>query len=254
MDRWEQDFDFYMAMIEDLPASFVLDLAASQHAPVVTHPLLLSIRIPMLMQREDGLRHADELDVLGAIEDQFCEALEQKVDAIYAGRVVHDNNTTMFFYVPAAHRAALDELPQVTGAPPEGYLPKWAVADDPAWDHFLGFMAPDPYAHQTIWNRRLLTIFTEKGDVLTAAREVDHLAFFESQPQAEGAAAALRAAGFTTDAIEAPKDERGWSMQFHRDDSLADGRPDDFVAEIFELLAPFDGDYDGWGATHIQAS
>jgi regulator of RNase E activity RraB len=43
-------------------------------------------------------------------------------------------------------------------------------------------------------------------------------------------------------------------MGFHRDDSLADGRPDDFVAEIFELLAPFDGDYDGWGATHIQAS
>ncbi len=139
--------------------------------------------------------------------------------------------------------------------PPEPYLPKWAVADDPAWDHFTGFLAPDAYALQTIWNRRLLAIFADKGDVLAATREVDHMVYFPSRARAEAAVAVLRAHGFATDEIDAPKDDAGgWGLQFHRDDALADGRPDEFVAEIFELIGPLDGRYDGWGATHITAS
>lgn len=252
MPPWQQDFDVYLAMIEELPASFVVDLAAAEHAPLATHPLLLTVRIEMQLKREDGLRHADELDVLGEIEDQFCDTLEDKVDAIYIGRVVHDGHTTMFFYVPHGYRAALDDLPAVTGAPPDGYVPEWAVADDTGWTHYSGFMAPDVYAMQTIINRRTVAIFTEQGDVLTAEREIDHLAFFESEVQAEGAGAALRGAGFATDAVEPPANDRGWSLQFHRADALADGRPDDFVIEIFELIGPFEGTYDGWGAAQVK--
>ncbi len=252
MPPWQQDFDVYLAMIEELPASFVVDLAAAQHAPLASHPLLLTIRVEMLMKRDDGLRHADELDALGELEDQFCDALEDKVQSIYIGRVVHDGHTTMFFYVPAAHRASLDNLPTLTGAPPDGYTPGWAVADDPGWDHYTGFMAPDVYAMQSIQNRRLVAIFTDEGDVLSAEREVDHLAFFASQAQAEGASAALRSAGFATDPVEPPANDRGWGLQFHRADALADGRPDDFVTEIFELIDPFEGHYDGWGAVHVK--
>jgi hypothetical protein len=253
MPTWEQDFDFYMAMIEDLPASFVVDLTAAKHAPVESHPLLLSVRVPMEMHREDGPRDARELDALGAVEDQFVDALEKKVDAIYIGRVVHDKNTTMFFYVPTAHRAALEDLPSVTGAPPEPYLPKWAVADDASWEHYTGFMAPDSNAMQTIWNRRLVANFEDKGDALAASREVDHMAYFSSRDLAEQAGAALREHGFNTDDIEAPDDkQRGWGLQFHRDDTLSDGRPDEFVAEIFGIIEPLEGEYDGWGATHVK--
>jgi len=259
MATWDQDFDFYMAMIEDQPASFVVDLAAATQAPVATHPMLLSIRVEMAMKREDGLRDARELDALGALEDQFVDALEQKVDAIYVGRVVHDGFTTMFLYVPEAHRAALEALPDVTGAPAEPSLPKWAVADDPEWEHYIGFMAPDDYAQQTIWNRRLVSIFEEKGDVLDVAREVDHMAYFPTKAQAEEAAEMLRAHGFATDELEPPEkkqgteEERGWGLQFHRDDTIAGERPDEFVAEIFGIIKPLDGSYDGWGATHVKA-
>jgi hypothetical protein len=261
MATWEQDFDFYMAMIEDLPASFVVDLAAAPEAPVATHTLLLSIRVEMAMRREDGLRDARELDALGALEDQFVEALEDKVDAIYIGRVVHDGNTTMFLYVPEAHRAALENLPDLTGAPAEPYLPKWAVADDPQWEHYIGFMAPDDYAQQTIWNRRLIAIFEEKGDVLDATREVDHMTYFPTKEKAEEAAVALRKNGFNTDEIAPPTKEGAaegdlaeerWGLQFHRDDMLAGGRPDEFVAEIFGIIQPLEGTYDGWGATHVK--
>ena len=251
MARWEQDFEFYMAAVEDRPASIVLDLAAAPHAPVATHPLLVEIRVPMLQPRPDGLRDAAELEPLGELEDQFVEALEDKVDAIYAGRLVTDGTTSMYLYVPEAHRAALDDLPALTGAPPGDYEPEWAVVDDPEWRQYLDFLTPDDYARQSIWNRRLLQVFTEQGDALEVARPIDHMAFFPSRVRAEEAALALRNAGFTTDELVAPADEdRGWGLGFHRADHLIDGRPDEFVGEILDLILPLDGDYDGWGAEH----
>jgi hypothetical protein len=33
---------------------------------------------------------------------------------------------------------------------------------------------------------------------------------------------------------------------------LAGGRPDEFVAEIFAIIKPLEGSYDGWGATHVK--
>lgn len=311
MDRWEQDFDFYMARIEGQPASFVIDLAAAVHAPVASHPIQLSIRVPMLSPRPDGLRDGGELDALGALEDQFVAALEAKVDAIYVGRVVHAGDTTLYLYVPEAHRDALESLPELTGAPPEGYDPSWGVGDDPDWDQYRGFLAPDEYAHQSIWNRRLVKIFVDGGDQLEVVREVDHLATFASREAAEQAASALTAAGYRCDpvALREPDDdddegdegeddgegeddaeageddaeagevsaasaevdddadeepdgdadeasdgeadaEDRWALSFHRDDALADDRPDTFVVEILDVILPLGGSYDGWGASH----
>jgi hypothetical protein len=299
MAHWEQDFDFYMAQIEDKPASFVVDLNAAAAAPLESHPLRLAIRVPMLRPRADGLRDASELDELGALEDQFVEALADKIDAIYVGRVVHDGDTTLYLYVPAEHRVAMEDLPVLTGAPPGDHEPQWGVAEDPAWDVYLELLYPDAYAHQTIWNRRLLRVFSEQGDQLDVAREIDHMAFFPTREAAEQAAAALTAAGFRVDAVTARDeedeedeedeqdeasagetedddetedgdeteddddeaeandadgdDDERWALQFHRDDALADGRPDDFVAEILDIILPLGGRYDGWGAEHRPA-
>lgn len=250
-DRWEQDFDVYFTMVDERPASFVIDLNAAAVAPVESHPLLLGIKVPMRIAREDGLRDARELEALGELEDQFVEALEQKVDALYVGRTVHAGDTTLYFYVPAAHRAALDGLPDVTG-PAGDYAPEWWVDDDPEWNLYLDYLAPGPYEAQAIWNRRLVQTFQEGGDQLAVPRDVDHLAYFATREQADAAAEALRAAGFRTDDVAGPDDDALWSLQFHRADALADGRPDAFVAEILDIVLPQGGDYDGWGAPMVK--
>src|SRR5262245_61311348 len=90
---WTPDFDFYMTLIDDKPASIVVDLAARAAAPVASHPILVGIRVPMQRPRPDGLRDGDELDALAAVEDQFTEALAEQVDALYAGRIVHNGDT-----------------------------------------------------------------------------------------------------------------------------------------------------------------
>jgi regulator of RNase E activity RraB len=249
---WKPDFDFYMTMIDDKPASIVVDLAAAAAAPVESHPVLLGIRVPMLKPRADGLRDGDELDALAEIEDRFTEKLVEEVDALYAGRIVHDGDTTLYYYAPLAHRQRLDDdLPAITGDPGD-YEPEWWVDDDAEWKLYDELLAPGPYDAQSIWNRRLLEVFTEKGDRLSEPREIDHMAYFPSKEQAERASAALTVAGFQCDDLEEPdEDDEPWGLGFHRADALADGRPDEFVSEILDIVLEEDGDYDGWGAPHV---
>ncbi len=248
---WEPDFDFYMTMIEDKPASIVLDLAAGPHIPVATHPLLLVVRIPMHQPRADGLRDATELDSLSEIEDTFTEKLAEAIDAMYAGRTVCDGDTTLYYYVPEEHRARLDDLPSITGDAGD-YEPEWTIDEDPEWNLYAELLAPGPYDLQFIWNRRLIAVFEEKGDQLDQPREIDHFADFPSKPHAERAATALRAAGFTTDDLDPPENEdEPWTLQFHRSDSLGDGRADEFASQVLDIVLEHDGDYDGWGASHV---
>ena len=249
--RWQPDFDWYMSSIDDEPASFVVDLAVAQHAPIESHPILLEIHVPMHSPRPDGLRSAEELEQLGSLEDQLVEALDQEVEAIYVGRAVHDGTTSLYLYVPVAHRDALDGLPDSTRAMLGDYEPDWRVSDDPEWEQYLEFLAPDTYAVQTISNRRLLAELTKGGDALDQTRLVDHFAYFPSRVHADQAAAALRAAGFTTDDVNEKEGGEAFSLQFHRDDRLSQDRPDEFVAEILDVILPLDGSYDGWGALHV---
>ena len=151
MERWQQDFDFYMGQLGPLPASYVIDLNAAAHAPVASHPVSVRIYVPMLRPRPDGLRDASELDELAALEDQLVDALETKVDAIYVGRRVHDGATVLYLYVPTAHRADVEELPSLTGPPSGDYQPRWSVDDDPQWTQYEA-LEPNPYARQGIWN------------------------------------------------------------------------------------------------------
>ncbi len=249
MERWQQDFDFYLAQLDDQPASFVFDLNAVAHAPVASHPLAVRITVPMLRPRPDGLRDASELDDLAALEDQFVDALEAKVDAIYVGRVVHAGATTLYLYVPESHRAAVEELPALTGDPPGDYAPTWTLDDDPTW-RLHGFLEPDPYARQGIWNRRLIGVFAQHGDLGIEPREIDHLAYFPTEAAAEAARVALTALGFRCDDLTGDDADDGglWTVEFHREDVLSGDRPDAFVSQFLDVILPLDGTYDGWGA------
>lgn len=242
---WEQDFDVYMSELDGAPASFLVDLAARSSSPVESHPLLLTVRVPMLLERPDGLRHHDELAALGAIEDRVVERLADR-DAIYVGHVVHRGVTTLYLYLPTEHGKAEGDVLAALAPLPEGYEVTASIDADPAWKQAAA-LSPDALAEQTIWNRRLLRIFEERGDALDIAREVDHMAYFRSRDAAESAALDLRAAGFRVDDLH-EGDDAEVGLAFHRDDVLAAGRPDEFVAEIFEIIGRHGGRYDGWGA------
>jgi hypothetical protein len=250
--RWRQDFDFYLVEIEERPASFVVDLAASAHAPLASHPVRIDGRVPMLRPRPDGLRDASELDALGELEDGLARRLAAAIDAIYVGRAVFAGHTILHFYAPATLRGRKDDLPELAG-PTGEYRLSWGIHEDAGWSVYLEVLTPDPYEHATIWNRRLLRAFEDRGDHLDRARPIDHFAFFPGQTAAERARMALEAKGFATEPVVAPlEDGDAWALTFHRNDALAGGRPDQFCAEILDIVLPEGGDYDGWGAPDVR--
>lgn len=242
---WTPDFDFYPTTVDGRRASIVVDLQSPLHAPLAGHGTLVSVRIPMKFPRADGLRDAAELRPLAVLEDALVPVLEERLDAIHVGRLMLAGVLVLYLYAP-------DDLPEARVAEAvgsvgwDGYEVRWTVAPDPDWRLLREVLAPDPYATQGIWNRRLLTEFAAQGDDHDAPREVDHVVVFGSVGAAEVAARQLRELGFR---VDEPEDEESRTrLSFHREDRLGEGAADAFVEQVLDVVLPLGGDYDGWGA------
>lgn len=251
MPSWEPDFDVYFAVVDGVPASFLVDLAAGPNAPLASHPTRLQIRVTLAQPREDGLRDAAELEPLGEFEDALVDWLEQNYDAIYVGHLIAGGAMHVVAYAPAERigdpGALLDEFD------PGEYEIGWLVEDDPEWDMLLEFLYPDTYAMRVIQNRRLMSARAEHGDDPTLVHTVDHTTYFASRENAEAAAELLEQAGFTIDSIKVDDEADGWTVNFRRDERLDDDHPDEFCVEILDLVEPLDGVYWGWGAMILRS-
>jgi hypothetical protein len=251
MPSWEPDFDVYFAVVDGVPASFLVDLAAGPNAPLASHPTRLQVRVTLAQPREDGMRDAAELEPLGQLEDSLVEWLERTYDAIYVGHLITDGALHVVAYAPAERVGDPGNL--LDDFDPGDYEVGWLVDDDPEWGMLLEFLYPDAYAMQVIQNRRLLSARAEHGDDPSLEHAVDHTAFFAARERADAAAKALALAGFVIDSIAPDDDADGWTVNFRRDERLDDDRPDEFCVEILDLLEPHEGVYWGWGAMILRS-
>ena len=244
---WQPQFDVYMTSVDGSPASFVLDMGVCPHVPVRGHPLRLQVRVRLLRPREDGLQDASELAAMGEVEDAISGRVLAALGGIYVGRFTCEGHATYVFYLPAEQAGRIDDLAPIIGdlGP---YAWEWMAEDDPSWDYFTGFLYPDKLSFEAMANQKLLEDLESRGDRLEVPREIDHRAYFLSPEQAATAAAELQGLGYRTDEaklVENP--EPRWALDFHRVDTLANGRPDEFCAEILNVVLPREGTYDGWG-------
>jgi uncharacterized protein (TIGR01619 family) len=251
--RWSPNFDVYRAVVDDRPAVFLVDLAAADHAPLDSHPIRLQVRVKLSSAREDGLRDASEADAINELEDVLVQRLEKAVDSVYVGRFTNAGHTVFVFYFPATHAEKVESsLPELVGALPHGYDPEWLTDEDADWDYYVEFLAPDLFARQQIENRRLLDELVSQGDLLDSMRTVDHRAYFPDEESATSAAEQLADAGFEIDEPGYPDEAGRVPLDFRRIEQLADGRPDEFCAEVLEIVLPLDGEYDGWGTSVVR--
>jgi len=250
---WQPQFDVYMALVDGSPASIVLDMGAVPHAPVSSHSLRLQVRVKLLHPRDDGLRDASELEKMGEIEDTLSRHVSAKLDGIYVGRFTCEGSTTYVFYLPAKQAERAEDLESIIGdlGP---YAWEWLTDDDPEWDYFTSFLYPDAVSLEAMANRQLLANLEKRGDRLEVSRDVDHLAYFPTREHATVAAEKLQNLGFRTDDVKRSEDEEHrWVLEFHRFDSLANGRPDEFCAEIQNIIRQYKGFYDGWGTVVVSS-
>ncbi len=239
---WEPSFNFYLTEFEQAPVSVVLDMNAE---PLPSHPVRLQLRVKLLHPRADGLRDSVELEPMGRLEDQLVERLAAAFDAVYVGRYVTQGATVFVTYVPAS--ANVETCVDVIGAT-DPYAVEWLSERDPDWRFFHEVLYPDVYALQTMLSLSLLDQLHEAGDDFRLQRPVDHVAYFEQRPEAEGAATALGEHGFRVEELKTHEAEPStWVLKFHRDERLDESRPDVFVAEVLDVVTPLNGRYGGWG-------
>ncbi|OLV49439.1 hypothetical protein BS577_07055, partial [Acinetobacter baumannii] len=92
-----EDWNIYICQIDEQPASYFLNLALTQIAPLTSKPILLWLEIQMNHSREDGLSSNEEFDQLIEIEDQITLSLATH-PILYAGRLTHNHLRDFYFY------------------------------------------------------------------------------------------------------------------------------------------------------------
>ena len=245
MSNPETAFTFYPAEIDGAAAAVVVDLLAE---PDKTLPHRIAVRVSLKKPDEEGLRSEDEERALDALEQTMADRLAKAFGARWVGFYDHAGTSTLVYY--AKKSGTHDDVVKALGDL-RGYKPAAQVEKDAEWSFFTDQLYPDAFALQGILNRVTLGELDQAGDDVHATREVDHAASFESKAAADKAASALSKKGFH---VHAPKKtEDGIAIEFHRADSLGDGRIDEVTDEILEIVLGEGGDYDGWGAPVVEA-
>ncbi|MDB4934647.1 MAG: uncharacterized protein JWP87_1619 [Labilithrix sp.] len=237
---------FYPADVDGSPAAFVVDL---EQEPRDTLPTRVTVSVPMHEPEPDGLRSEGEMEDLDTLQTKLTERLADAAGAECVGFYDLRGVATFVFY---AKKKLTTAEATVAIADTHPYEAEVQVDEDPEWRFYIDALFPDAYALQGIWNRLIVDELESHGDQLHEPRDVDHVATFPSTAAAQKAAKKLTAAHFEVDGIGKADEDGRFELAFHRSETLEEGKPDKFAAEILDIVLPLDGEYDGWGAPAVS--
>jgi hypothetical protein len=246
-DQWE----IYIKMVDDKPASFFLDVGIAREAPKEDYRVHLIVQVMQKESREDGLTTGDEQQRLLQLED----ALEPAVTgwgAIYVGRITTNGRRDFSFY--AASADGFDHVVSQALAP-FGYDFDTADKPDAGWTYYFSVLYPTRNDWQTIKNRHVLDQLKKGGDLLSKPRRVFHWLYFAAPEQRDQC---VREAGeFGFDHILLPPDERPttthrYGLELHRVDSVAFNDINRLTIELVGLAERYRGTYDGWETQTVK--
>ena len=237
----DPQWDFYFCRVDDGPASIALDLRWMGSTPAESHPLLLCVRFVMNDPRPDGLSSPAEMPALSAAEDQLSAVLARACGAVPVGRFTGHGLRELFYYAEREEglHAAVTEVVQSTG-----YEAMLRAEEDPEWQEYYGFLAPDARAYQWILDRRVLDKLQHHGDDPRLSRPVDHYLSLPDEAALAEFEAGIEGQGFTVTA-----ELRDGHMHVHlvREDPVRLDHLSSIVWSLRERAERLLGEYDGWG-------
>lgn len=245
------DWDFYMLLEENKPASIMVDLGIRDTAPIKTHPQMGYLRTYMNHPNpENGLSTDQEFDTLCEIGDAVDAAIKKSAGRhIYVGRNTCSGTRDFFFYtndLEALHEDLTAVIKEFSN-----YEFEKGGREDAAWDVYTDFLFPGPLDFQRIHNRRVCENLKKHGDNLEIAREIDHWVYFQSKSNFKKFLEFLKEKGFEVKQTGREKPLIGKHfVNFHRVDipSLVDN----VVVELYLKSEELGGEYDGWGCTVVN--
>jgi regulator of RNase E activity RraB len=118
--------------------------------------------------------------------------------------------------------------------------------EDPLWEQYLDVLYPSPEDLERIKNRDLLEVLAEKGDVLTAARDVQHWLYFRSEHARALFREVAANTGFRIVSESHAKGDMPFGISVARTQPVKQELIDATVIELLRLAQRFEGEYDGW--------
>ncbi len=234
----------YLCNVNGKIASIFVDLGLRESVPIGSKPWLLWTWVHFQSPRADGLSDSKEAPTLYKIEDVLNLCVARACTAIPCGRITTEGRREFYFYgeTKDGFRNAVGQA--LTGF--DGYKFDVGEQEDSLWEQYLNVLYPSSEDLQRIANMDLLDVLVEKGDVLTAAREVQHWIYFRSEPARALFGDTAVAAGFRFVSESSSKGELPFGIVVARTQSIEQNSIDRTVIELLNLSRRFDGDYDGW--------
>jgi uncharacterized protein (TIGR01619 family) len=240
----ESSWDIYFVQIDNLPAGFVLDLAAFDEQSAAQRPQLIIVSVKFRQTDARGFPDRAEDSALNNIEDALAQ-IYQPTGAKYVARVTAHGRRDFIFYAPAnanAQGAAQRALKTFAG-----YDYKVKADSDPAWSFYRETLYPSERDMQCIQDRRVLANLQRNGDTLEIPRFLNHWAYFSDAAKRQAFIDQTEARGFRTKSLhESEKGDLHFCAVLDRKDSVQLRAINGVTLELFDLARSYAGRYDGW--------
>src|SRR5579859_3491328 len=234
----------YLCDVNDKISSIFVNLGLRGEAPIASKPWLLWTWVYFQEPRADGLSDSREAPTLYKIEDALNACVLHARRAIPCGRITTEGRREFYFYGETE-----GGFRQAVGAGMkgfDGYRFDVGSQKDSGWEQYFNVLYPSPECLQRIANMDLLDVLRDRGDVLTAAREVQHWTYFPSESARLQFRDAAAVVGYRFVSESSSKGELPFGIVVACSQSIEQAAIDRTVVELLHLCQRFDGEYDGW--------
>src|SRR5208282_349470 len=230
--------------VNDSIASIFVNLGLRDEIPILSKTWLLWTWVYFQIPKPDGLSDGKEAPTLFKIEDALDLHISRTCRAIPCGRITTEGRREFYFYGETSD--GFGEAVKTALAGFDGYRFGTGMQKDPLWEQYLDVLCPSPEDLERIKNRDLLEVLAEKGDVLSAAREVQHWLYFRSEQSRTSFREVAANSGFRIVAQSHAKGDLPFGISVARTQAVEQELIDATVVELLGLARRFEGDYDGW--------
>jgi len=234
----------YLCNVNDKIASIFVNLGLREEAPKASQPWLLWTWVYFQTPRADGLSHSDEAPTLYKIEDALDLYVSRECRAIPCGRITTEGRREFYFYGETRNGFKKAVREALKGF--KGYKFDLGDQEDSLWEQYLNVLYPSPVDLERIKNMDLLDVLVQKGDVLTAAREVQHWIYFRLESARALFRDAAFAAGYRIVSESTNEGRMPFGISVARTQSIDQSSIDGTVIELLSISSRFNGEYDGW--------
>ena len=192
----------------------------------------------------------DDLEEFFETKESLIIALEFEDRAYYVGNRLVGDWSEIYFY--ASDSKQLDSI-TATILKPSGYIYESNVAKDKDWEFFDFNIFPSDLELSIMQSKKIVALLEEEGDNISASREVEHYASFDTQTQKDRFVKKALAEGFAfKDDISSDEFEHGVALA--KEHALDDDELKSVITPLLSLIKEERGEYELWSTTLVNSN